>query len=1569
MSKQKNKNSLLAGHARASPSSIAREELNAMKYVMDKPGALIYPMGDKPPQKYPDFCPWDEPDLKNEKLSNSNYLNKGYFENPLVSNEYYSARNLIQETLFSSSANCTKLLNELSLNLTNSFRTRNDVINKISHASANFKLPPRVTLTALKREAWLKDLANPEVPLLQVCTKIPHGIRNKVLIEYMCNLNVPTTRAIWFTKCVLYSEQLLIRKKLQTKVNSSKISAAVDIMEARWILEWTLHVADYLLKFSREMDSIATPERKAAYQQKLNYLLYFVKSLYIECLVDKVGFLSASINFLREDQPFLQDDLLTLLELSRIDVDDDDFLTKALIAKLRPLNYGQTLMGLTLIKTFWIDILNEDLLCKATCEGLLLNYFLIDKIASYEALNSKNREKYVGVPKELKTSTMKLISLSVASMFRHNSNTFIIPEFWIVIGDVLYQILLNDSSMAGQKLNIESTLKLISYRNESLMLNMKYSFKRRKMIAPNRGTNSFRKNSFLLPAVQSGLIRNTINQPIESDFTCFGGSKKEILRFINLLDRNKLNNFLTLSLVPRKPNEKGYSLWRMRLKVAIYWCVTVYRDPVSSSVRTLTFCNFLRRKVLYSITGRGSTQLKAELENEILESVFSLATEDRETINMKNLYVLINELYQLKIISISSYLRKIIACGIFYVSPDNLMDIDLSGSDPLINFHISILQNLPVLNNKQCDHILKKWTTGGSSFSANFNHGTQLAQKYVLDSILNNEFASDYDHFLEEIDQLEMGVKFLIVNWLTTRIKATISKSPKLIHLSPVAMANIYKFYEITDNLTVFYKVLVKFFLKNEDKIIIFYLETLYFVCKVLVNHFPLIRLIAGQNHETFSAASELFKLVLLSYKDIVSRETDIYRFQEIWEFISRSIEKPSVLPKSNKDLGLRSILFEKETAESPLSIQTNVSRRKDFYSPEEFHSDLEQFSSAEQMFMTEEELRDCFADLNIPSEKLNTATFAKSRGTEQTVLVLLDSWLSTPRISEKQDLSFFKLIEQSRKQIKLSMGDEFYSAISTFIFSRLDTNSDQSIVATFLRKLISYELFLIIDLLTMIDNANCKINEPNWRKITSNLLFSKERDTSLLPNQSLMYEVLLSDYKRNNLEHLFNFAIDDLKESLIGIEERLGQLEAVMNNLIVNHRVSLDALTKELSPSRLLKICGEILGEPLDPIELSNLRSVTKLPNEFCLPVWQMLLNVLVLKEKPSKQELGDAALTIVKQAKFLFGFHNSFFGELFDQISWEYRLQLFYFFEESFFNCCTFPEPSENVKDDSELVVLRIGASPVDMLPIFKDYFKKFSCPSVEKIETLPVLLQHITQFLKRLIEFLKQKHAKKLTDESVYNVVSIFLRLLIIHNATLVDQVGRSEYVDFQFFQSLVQLLNSDYLSNRHEKLQILLYDLLLIMKSTLAQNLSAIPSEPLLETLPEGSPSDYTGGRPFEASVTSAITNILSILNLPEKKTNVFSSGSTKEPECIITLDDEELNHTSDISIVNNKRLELSPTLSELLAIGSPFGGPKEKPKKVFTMKSVALIEEPSEGINNNCLNLALFDAYMTKENPL
>jgi mediator of RNA polymerase II transcription subunit 12 len=183
MSKQRNRNSLLTTLSRNTYSNNVKDELMAIKYEMNKPQEGLYPLNDseilgngsKGVETYPDYQPWADSsgpgtgsgDGKDDKM-NSSYLSKGYFESPAVSNEYYSARNMVQATMFSSADNCSAVLNELSQHLANAYKTRNEVINKVKYESNNFRIPPRVTLTASKKEAWLRDLANPNFPLLKM---------------------------------------------------------------------------------------------------------------------------------------------------------------------------------------------------------------------------------------------------------------------------------------------------------------------------------------------------------------------------------------------------------------------------------------------------------------------------------------------------------------------------------------------------------------------------------------------------------------------------------------------------------------------------------------------------------------------------------------------------------------------------------------------------------------------------------------------------------------------------------------------------------------------------------------------------------------------------------------------------------------------------------------------------------------------------------------------------------------------------------------------------------------------------------------------------------------------------------------------------------------------------------------------------------------------------------------------------------------------------------------------------------------------------------------------------------
>lgn len=115
---------------------------------------------------------------------------------------------------------------------------RKQSIGRITNPST-FKPPPRVTLTDTKREAWLRDLANPTIPLRRLSRTIPHGIRGKVLLEHCLNKHIPTGRAIWLAKCVGANEMRAFKRK---GVNGAFAMGG----EAKWVRDWTIFVEQFV---------------------------------------------------------------------------------------------------------------------------------------------------------------------------------------------------------------------------------------------------------------------------------------------------------------------------------------------------------------------------------------------------------------------------------------------------------------------------------------------------------------------------------------------------------------------------------------------------------------------------------------------------------------------------------------------------------------------------------------------------------------------------------------------------------------------------------------------------------------------------------------------------------------------------------------------------------------------------------------------------------------------------------------------------------------------------------------------------------------------------------------------------------------------------------------------------------------------------------------------------------------------------------------------------------------------------------------------------------------------------
>ncbi|KAJ6157328.1 hypothetical protein N7470_004920 [Penicillium chermesinum] len=124
-----------------------------------------------------DFTPWtgNHP----EDVLNESTAKQGYYDRTQVSqNESNTARPALYTQLKHRTG--LQMLSTVFAAALEKRRNHNTV-----HAPSTFKPPPRVTLTDNKREAWLRDLANPAVSLRRLSRTIPHGIRGKVLPEPM----------------------------------------------------------------------------------------------------------------------------------------------------------------------------------------------------------------------------------------------------------------------------------------------------------------------------------------------------------------------------------------------------------------------------------------------------------------------------------------------------------------------------------------------------------------------------------------------------------------------------------------------------------------------------------------------------------------------------------------------------------------------------------------------------------------------------------------------------------------------------------------------------------------------------------------------------------------------------------------------------------------------------------------------------------------------------------------------------------------------------------------------------------------------------------------------------------------------------------------------------------------------------------------------------------------------------------------------------------------------------------------------------------------------------------------
>lgn len=1662
MSKTKNRNSLLSTHNRAGVSSNIKDDLLAMKYTMDTPATLLYPLNDidKTSENlvehskqttnssheeltFPDFKPWkdtshlseERAQIEIQKLNNESYLNKGYFEGPLVANEYYSARNLVQASLFSSSTNCDKVLKELSQHLVNSYRTRNEVINKIKHNSNSFKVPPRVTLTTLKKEAWLRDLANPDVPLLKISNKLPHGIKNKMLVDILCSKNIPITRALWFTKCVLFSELIVLRKRHQTKLPHSNLqpmgNAGTSSFETQWLQEWTHQLVDYVHKFSKEMSSIATQEKKLTYLTKLNYLLNYVQSLYIECLVDKSFLITSILKFLKEGLPLDQSHISDLLTSSRSEGEESP--SNNWIVDI-DLNYGLRLVSITLVKMFWKDILALDYLSKELSELLLINYYFIEKIPTYNMKPGSHASKHNHISSlslSLKLKILTNISDTVSYLFKYNTNVFIIPNYWILVNEILYKILLGDASIGGdsdEQKEIRRQLKLIKYRNESLMLNMKHvhSTSNAISVSPNNEVLERRKSVSILPSylqdsksVDALFTSKNKTEIFDNDSNIINRSNDDTLNIIDQLDRLKLNDSLAELLMPTSFafSSEDLSDWKINLKILIYWAITPYREQNPSSENILIICNFLKRKVLQNVNMKNATNLRAEFENEILEIICNLAYYTDIKILYYNLYVLINELYQLKVITISTYLRKLIASGIFYLSPDKVGSQEYAEDNFTIQTHLEILQNLPVLNNKQCDSILKKWTPNGFNFEEKFEKGKQILREELVDRLILNSFDEYIQEDLGYFKDLKVGLKFLLVNWVTNEIKTSITKSPKLIHINPNTVTSLYNFYALCDNLTVFFKVLIKFILRNEGRILIYYMDSLYLISKIIIRHFKLVKFIAGNSYESSTTGYELFKLIILNYKDLLTRDNDYYNFSDVWQFIDNVVEKNDSSDEKRTENGpedtlkskkFNQLLFSKETVDSPMKIYgNNHSPHKggENYTSTDFRNDLDILLEAPIRLLSNSEISD-FAtaiEIDVKDEVFNDVS-----GIKKLVETLINYFYeNVGLITESEENSCMRLLINAQRSSCIINKDTFLEIVREGIVNATHGKFDMHKLNIFIKKLLCFEVYELHELLPLIKSISVhEVPGDQLDTIIYDLFFGslKTDSENLFNDQLLTLNFIRYLYVKRHSNVVFAEVLENLRKGGIAILDspfsKIFKNEIVsflQQFLLFNTKSFVDGVFKTIPETDIVSLLNALTYSAKDLTEHDDLVRLANCVNEFNLPACQVLIKVIVitqlkdLSDTDAIQALKNVLNKLLDNVSFNFVSYNSYFGELFNYLCWEHKLNIFFILQDQFL--CKTEFNSETTNNDDARVYLMSDDGRKNVLPVIKDFFKKFSVSSLCTVTTTTKDFHNLSEFLQKLLKLANSDII--FTEDSrhdTYNVISIFVRILIIHKFSLTSMILESDSQNFHFIKDLILLRESKFLSSNNEKLRILLYDLLLLMKSsitlsvTLNQESNAAgdlssevamsdqhgSTEDILSKRNTDNPDGPVNYKYFGLLNVSRSMNLSSVFNISEPNISYPLKKYTNDSkvECALTLDESELRGGGDIHAINESKLILLPSRRETLrkAFDILNDVENEVSKGNFNLKSYEILDDTGSELNSGCINLLLFDSFTTKENP-
>lgn len=427
----------------APPPAPAKKDNRPKPYTMEVPAVtpryLLLNHGGKdsqlrsgsanqPPTGYADFNPWkgDGP----EDHFTQSFIQNGYFDKvPVGQAETGSGK----AAIFPSLKHKTGLY-ALSTVFTGLLASRRH--NGQITSASTFKPPPRVTLTDTKREAWLKDLANPATSLRKLSRTIPHGIRGKGLLEQCLNKNVPTDRAVWLAKCVGANEIRAFKRK---GVNGAVVMGG----EAKWIRDWTVFVEQFV-------DGIVSSFGDIEWKNKVNYACVSLRHPH-------VGRALANLyHSVRLATHLYAEHLL-----------DREHYIEWLVSGLENCSHAKLPMHLLIIQIYWKDLLRLRKHGRRLVAALLGQYTTVGPHLPHLKCSGVMADLWGQIhshpDRDIFAPLCSRLLHLVKSMMTSSAVNFVSPSTWPKHKDALASALSSDDEI------IQAAYRAINSRNEQLL--------------------------------------------------------------------------------------------------------------------------------------------------------------------------------------------------------------------------------------------------------------------------------------------------------------------------------------------------------------------------------------------------------------------------------------------------------------------------------------------------------------------------------------------------------------------------------------------------------------------------------------------------------------------------------------------------------------------------------------------------------------------------------------------------------------------------------------------------------------------------------------------------------------------------------------------------------------------------------------------------------------------------------------------------------------------------------------------------------------------------------------------